>query len=77
MPIKVKGRHILSPLTQFRGNPDYKLKFLPAGGVKDVNGNIIRDTTGKLKPLEIPMLKLNQILYGNKYANENWLFNKL
>jgi hypothetical protein len=77
MPLKAKGRYIYSPLSQFRGNPYYKLKFLPAGGVKDQNGNLLIETTGKLKPLEIPILKINQILYGNKYANEKWLFNQL
>jgi hypothetical protein len=77
MPLNANGRKFYSPLRQYRGNPDYKIKFLPAGGVRDEKDNLLIDENGKLIPLLIPMLKINQILYGNKYANEDWIFNRI
>lgn len=62
MPLKIQGRQLLTPIRKLRGNPDYKLTFQPAGE-KD--------------KIKIPMMEIDRIIYGNRYNNEEWLFNQV
>lgn len=61
MPLNIKGRWLLTPIRQLRGNPDYNLTFQPAG---------------QENKMIIPIMQIDRVIYGNKYNNENWLFNR-
>lgn len=62
MPLNIKGRRILSPMRQLRGNPDCEITFQPAG---------------KNEKVKVPIMEVDRIVYGNKYNNEKWLFNQI